>query len=198
MDKQNFINYIKTIGLDGKLEGAILNYVESHNFDEKLVGDVAGMLELAADEEEAAANELSGMVTEMENYKVEIKKAADEYDGGVDQVVDNFGENLGKIAEDEAKVGGDHQESNQPVTKVDQQAEKPNQTPSAQQSQPIKTDLTAAEMVTPGTVPAADIPVKPLETYEATHPDMTGQSTNTASAGGGSEVATDLPPVPTL
>jgi len=100
MDKQNFISYIKTLGIDPKIERAILHHIESKEFGDEMVEEVAQILEVAADQTEIAAEGLDKVIAEMEGLRDEIRAKGDEYEDMMIEEGGKYMDEMGKVIEE--------------------------------------------------------------------------------------------------
>ncbi len=101
MDKQSFLGYIKTLGLKPKMEKSLLDYVESREFNDETVENVAKILEDAADMAGMASEELDKVVVEMEGLKDELLDEADNYEEMGDQAEEKYMNDMSAVMDEE-------------------------------------------------------------------------------------------------
>lgn len=90
MDKQSFTNYLKTISMDPDTEKAVMSYVNSHDFGDKMVDDVIAILEFEANLSDKAADELNNVIDKMESFRDDMEDSIDTVEAKDAEIEDEY------------------------------------------------------------------------------------------------------------
>ncbi|KKT98555.1 MAG: hypothetical protein UW99_C0022G0003 [Candidatus Collierbacteria bacterium GW2011_GWC2_45_15] len=182
MDKQSFVNYIKTLALSPEMEQAVMSYIESHEFGDKMVEDVAMILETAADHADMAAEELDKVIAEMETLKSDIQDSKEEYENATDEEDIKYMSDVSTVLDEEIASMGQEQT---------QQAVEQEPVEEQKQDEPV---VNEPESLTPEVAPEVEATeaITPAENAQQTEQSTDMNAFSPAPQTG------ELPPLPPL
>ncbi len=103
-EKKNLIEYLKTLGLEPEVEATLTNYIEAQELDQRLLDQVADVLDYLAAVEEAKAKLIAGQITQFEALDQKLAKLNEELDEGSDKLIKDIVSKFEGVAEELKKM----------------------------------------------------------------------------------------------
>ncbi len=86
-EKKNLVEYLKTLGLEPETEMTLINYIETRDLDQKLLDQVADVLDYLAAVEEVRAKLIAGQIAQFEALDAKLAKLSGELDEKSDSLI---------------------------------------------------------------------------------------------------------------